>query len=155
MFNLVQFSRSIMLTLRPHGLHHARLPCASATPRAYSDSCLSRQWCHPTISCLPLLLLPSVFPSIRVFSNELVLRIRWPTYWSFSFSMSPFNEYSELISFRMDWLDLLAIQGTLKSLLQHHSSSVTYGWMNERTNQWMDRWCMKILCSCGNYNSLE
>ena len=73
------------------------------------------------ILCRPLLLSPSIFPSIRVFSNESVLRIKWPKYWSFSFSISPFNEYSELISFRMDWLDLLAVQGTLKSLLQHHS----------------------------------
>ena len=75
------------------------------------------------ILCNPLLLLPSVFPSIRVFSNESVLHIRWPKYWSFSFSISPSNEYSGLISFRMDWLDLLAVQGTLKSLLQHHSSN--------------------------------
>ena len=74
------------------------------------------------ILCQPLLLLPSVFPSIRVFSSESVLCIRWPKYWSFSFSISPYNEYSVLISFRIDWLDLLAVQGTLKSLLQHHSS---------------------------------
>ena len=74
------------------------------------------------IFCHPLLLLPSVFPSIRVFSNESALHIRWPKYWSFSFSISPSKEYSGLISFRMDWLDLLAVQGTLKSLLQHHSS---------------------------------
>ena len=74
------------------------------------------------ILCRPLLLPPSIFPSIGVFSNESVLRIRWPKYWSFSFSLSPSNEYSGLISFRMDWLDLLAVQGTLKSLLQHHSS---------------------------------
>ena len=74
------------------------------------------------ILCYYLLLLPSIFPSIRIFSNESVLRIRWPKYWSFSFSISPFNEYSGLISFRIDWLDLLAVQGTLKSLLQHHSS---------------------------------
>ena len=73
------------------------------------------------ILCRPLLLLPSIFPSVRVFSNELVLHIRWPKDWSFSFSISPFNEYSGLISFRMDWLDLLAVQGTFKSLLQHHS----------------------------------
>ena len=73
------------------------------------------------IFCRPLILPPSTFPSIRVFSNESVLCIRWPKYWSFSFSISPFNEYSGLISFRMDWLDLLAVQGTLKSLLQHHS----------------------------------
>ena len=77
------------------------------------------------ILCHPLLLLPSIFPSIRVFSNESALRIRWPKYWSFSFSISPSNEYSGLISFRMDWLDLLAVQGTLKGLLQHHSSKAS------------------------------
>ena len=77
------------------------------------------------ILCHPLLLLPSIFPSIRVFSNELVLRIRWPKYWNFSFCISPSSEYSGLISFRMDWLDLLAVQGTLKSLLQHHSSKAS------------------------------
>ena len=74
------------------------------------------------ILCRPLLLLPSIFPSISIFSNESVLCIRWPNYWSFSFSINPSNEYSGLISFRMDWLDFLAVQGTLKSLLQHHSS---------------------------------
>ena len=79
------------------------------------------------ILCHPLLLLPSIFPSIRVFSRpESVLLIRWPKYWSFSFSISPSNEYSGLISFRMDWLDLLAVQGTLKSLLQHHSSKASF-----------------------------
>ena len=77
------------------------------------------------ILCRPLLLLPSVFPSIRVFSNESALCIRWPKYWSFSFSIRPSNEYSGLISFRMDWLDLLTVQGTLKSLLQHHSSKAS------------------------------
>ena len=77
------------------------------------------------ILCRPLLLLPSIFPSIRVFSNESVLHIMWPKYWSFSFSMSSSNEYSGLISFRMDWLDLFEVQGTLKSLLQHHSSKVS------------------------------
>ena len=77
------------------------------------------------ILCHPLLLLPSVFPSIRVFSNESALRIRWPKYWSFSFNISPSNEHSGLISFRMDWLDLLVVQGTLKSLLQHHSSKAS------------------------------
>ena len=80
------------------------------------------------ILCRPLLLLPSIFPSIRVFSNKSALRIRWPTYWSFSFSISPSNEHSRLISFRMDWLDLLAVQGTLKSLLQHHSSKASTLW---------------------------
>ena len=77
------------------------------------------------ILCCPLLLLPSIFPSIRVFSNESVLRIRWPKYWSFSFSISPSNEHSGLISFRIDWFDLLAVQGTLKSLLRHHSSKAS------------------------------
>ena len=77
------------------------------------------------ILCRPLLLLPSIFPSIRVFSNESALHIRWPKYWSFSFNISPSNEHSGLISFRIDWLDLLAVQGTLKSLLQHHSSKAS------------------------------
>ena len=80
------------------------------------------------ILCHPLLLLPSIFPSIRVFSNQSDLHIRWPKYWSFSFSISPSNEYSGLISFRMDCLDLLATQGTLKSLLQHHSSKASILW---------------------------
>ena len=80
------------------------------------------------ILCCPLLLPPSILPSIKVFSNESVLRIRWPKYWSFSFNISPSNEHSGLISFRMDWLDLLAVQGTLKSLLQHHSSKASILW---------------------------
>ena len=80
------------------------------------------------ILCHPLLLLPSVFPSIKVFSNKSVLHIRWPKYWSFSFNISPSNEHSGLISFRMDWLDLLAVQGTFKSLLQHHSSKASILW---------------------------
>ena len=82
------------------------------------------------ILCRPLLLPPSVFPSVRVFSNESVLHINWPKYWSFSFSISPPNEYSALISFRMDWLDLLAVQRTLKSLLQHHSSKASILWFS-------------------------
>ena len=80
------------------------------------------------ILCCPLLLLPSIFPNIRVYSNESILRIRWPKYWSFSFNISPSDEHSELISFRMDWLDLLAVQGTLKSLLQHHTSKASILW---------------------------
>ena len=84
------------------------------------------------IPCRPLLLLPSVFPSIRIFSNESVLHIRWPKYWSFSFSISPSNEYSGLISFRMNLLDLLAVQGTLKSLFQHHSSKTSILWCSAR-----------------------
>ena len=119
-FSSVQFSRSVRSdSLQPQGLHYTRLPCASPTPRVYSNSYPLSRWCHPTFSsCHPLLLPPSIFPSIRVFSNESVLCIRWPKYWSFTFSISPSNEYSGLISFRMDWLDFLAVQGTLKSLLQ-------------------------------------
>ena len=84
------------------------------------------QWCHPTISsCLSLIILPSIFPGIRIFSNESVLHIRWPKYWSYSFSISPSNECSGLISFRMDWLNLLAVQGALKSLVHHHSSKAS------------------------------
>ena len=107
-------------------LQHAKVPCLSSFPRVCSNSCPSSQWCHPTISsCHPLLLLPSIFPSIRVFSNESALRVRWPKYWSFSFNISPSNEHPGLISFRMDWLDLLAVQETLKSLHQHHSSKAS------------------------------
>ena len=116
--------------LRPHGLQHARLPCPSPTPGACSSSCPFSQWCHPTISSsvIPLLLPPSILPSIRVFPNESVLCIRWPKYWSFSSSISPSNEYSGLISFRIDCLDLLTVQGTLKSLLQHHNSKASILW---------------------------
>ena len=122
-----QFSSVMSKSLWPHGLWHARLPSPLPTPRACSNSCPSSWWYHPTISSsvIPLLLLPSVFSSIRVFSNELVLLIRWSNYWSFSFSTSPSNEYSGLISLRMDWLDLLTVQGTLKSLFQHHSSKAS------------------------------
>ena len=112
--------------LQPHGLQHAGLPCPSPSPRACSD--LPVELVMPSnhlILCQSLLLLPSIFPSIRVFSNELVLRIRWPKYWSFSFSISPSNENSGLISFRIDWFILLVDQGTLKSLLQHQSSKVS------------------------------
>ena len=117
--------------LWPHGLQHTRHHCPSPTPGIYPNSCPLNRWCHTTISSShPLLLPPSIFPSIRVFSNELALRIRWPKYWSFSFNSSPSNEQSGLISFRMDWLDLLAVQGTLKSLLQHHSSKASLLWLS-------------------------
>ena len=113
---------------RPYALQHTRLPCPSPASKTYSNLCPSIQWCHQRVHltlCHPLLLPPSIFLSIRVFSNESVLRIRWPKYWSFSFSISPSNEYSGLISFRMYWSDLLAVQGTLKSLLQPHSSKAS------------------------------
>ena len=108
-----------------HELHHARLPCPSPSPWICSNSCPLSQWCHLTIILCPLLLLPSIFPSIRVFSSESALCIRWPKDWSFSFSISPSNEYSGWISFRIEWFDLLAVQRTLKSLLQHHSSKAS------------------------------
>ena len=127
MFSSVQFSLAIVSdSLPPHGLQHTRLPCPSPTARACSNSSPSNQWCHQTISSsCPLLRLPSIFPSITVFSSESVLRIRWPKDWSFSFSINPSNEYSGLISFRIDWFDLHAVQGTLKGLLQHHSSKAS------------------------------
>ena len=121
----VQFSRSVVSdSLWLHGLQHARPPCPPPTPGVYSNSCLLNAMVMPSnhlILCRPLLLPPSIFPSIRVFSDESALCIRWPKEWSFSFSISPSNEYSGLISFRMDWFDLLEDQGTLRSLLQHHS----------------------------------
>ena len=113
-------------SLQSHESQHARPPCPSPTPGVYSNSCPSSRWCHPAIR--PLLLLPPIPPSIRVFSNESTLHMRWPKYWSFSFSISPSNEHPGLISFRMDWLDLLAVQGPLKSLLQHHSSKASILW---------------------------
>ena len=110
-----------------HELQHARPPCPLPTPRVYPNSCPLSRWCHLTISSsvVPFLLLPSIFPNIRVFSNGSALHIRWPKFWRFSFKISPCNEHPGLISFRMDWLDLLAVQGTLKSLLQHHSSKAS------------------------------
>ena len=113
-FSSVQFSRTVVSdSLPPHGLQHPRPPCPSPTPEAYSNSCPSRWWCHLTISsCRPLLLLPLIFPSIWVFANELALWITWPKYWSISFSISSSSEYSGLISFGIDWFDLLAVQGT-------------------------------------------
>ena len=118
-FNSLQFNRSVVSdSLRPHELQHARPPCPSPTPGVHPNPCPSKH----IILCHPLLLLPSIFPGIRVFPNESALRLRWPKYWSFSFNINPSNEHPGLISFRMDWLDLLAVQGTFKSLLQHHSS---------------------------------
>ena len=111
-------------SLRPHESQHARPPCPSTTPRVHINS-MSIELVMPSshlILCRPLLLLPPIPPSIRVFSNESALHMRWPKYWSFSFSIIPSKEIPGLISFRMDWLDLVAVQGTLKSLLQHHSS---------------------------------
>ena len=128
------------------------------------------------ILCHPLLLLPSIFPSIKVFSNELVFRIRWPKYWSFSFSISPSHGYSGLISFRIDWLDLLAVQETLKSLLQHHSSKTSILWCSAFfmvqlsclymtigktivltiwTFALFSKWCLCFLIGCYSFSSKE
>ena len=112
-------------SLWPHGLQHSRLPCPSPAQRACSNSCTFSWWYHPTISSSLIPFSSSIFPRIRVFSNESVLHIRWPKYWRFSFSISSFNEYSGLISFRIDWFDLLVVPGTLKGLLQHHSSKAS------------------------------
>ena len=129
-FSSVQFSRSAVAnSLLPHAAWTAA--CQASLSLTNSRSLLklvstgSVMPSNHLILCHPLLLPPSIFPSIRVFSNESALHIRWPKYWSFDFSISPSNEYSGLISFRMDWLDLLAVQDTLKSLLQHHSSKAS------------------------------
>ena len=112
--------------LRPHEPQRARPPCPSPIPRIYPNtSTKSVMPSNHLILCCRLFLLPSIFANIRVFSNESALRIRWPKYWSFSFNISPSSEQPGLISFRMDWLDLRAVQGTLKSLLQHHSSKAS------------------------------
>ena len=121
-----QFSQSIMYnSLWPHGLQHAKPPCPATTSGVYSNSCPLSQWCHPTISssAVPFSFCLLSFPASGSFPVESVLRIRWPKYWSFS--ITPSNEYSGLISFRIDWLDLLVVQRTLKSLLQHHSSKAS------------------------------
>ena len=109
-------------SLKPMYLQHARLLCPSLSPGVCSNSCPFSQWCYLTISSSAtcFLLPPSIFPSIRIFSNA-VLPIWWPKYWSFNFSISPSNEYSGLISFRIDWFDLPTVQGTRKSILQHHN----------------------------------
>ena len=127
-FCCYSFAKSC-LTLRPHGLQHPRLPYPSLSLGVCSNSCPFSWWCHPTISSsvVPFSSCPPSSPA-SVFSNELPLCIRWPKHWTFSFNSHHSNEYSELISFRMDWLDLLSVQGTLKSLLQHHSLKASLLW---------------------------
>ena len=153
-------------SLRSQQLQHARLPCPSLSPRVCSNPCpLSRY----LILCSPLLLLPSIFPSIRVFPSESALHTRWLKYWSSSFSISHSNEYSGLISFTTDWLDLLAVQGTLESLLQHYrskasilqhsaflwSNSHIHTWLLEKPQLWLCRsllvkWCLCfVICYVG------
>ena len=117
-------------SLWPHDLQHARVPCPSLSPRVCSNSCPLSPRYHPTIlsSVEPFSFCLQSFPAPGSFSSESVLHIRWPKYGSFSFSISPSNEYSGLISFRIDWLDLLVVQGTSKNLLQHHSSKASIVW---------------------------
>ena len=113
--------------LWPHGLQHVRLPCSSLSSRVCSKLCPLSWWCHPTTSStvVPYSSCLQSFPASRFFSNELTVCIRWPKYWSFSFSIRPSSEHSGLISFRIDWFELLAVQRTLKSLLQHYSLNVS------------------------------
>ena len=122
----ISVTQSCLTLCDPIESHHARPPCPSQTPGVYSNSCPSSRWCHPAMSSPSS---PAPNPSsIRVFSNESTLHMRWLKYWSFSFSISPSNEHTGLVSFRMDWLDLLAVQGTLKSLIQHYSSKASIFW---------------------------
>ena len=126
-FSSVQFSRSVVSdSLRRHESQYARPPCPSPTPGVHPNSCPLSRWYHPTIS-FSVVLFSSCRQSLSASesSNESTLRKSWPKYWSFSFSISPSNEHPGLISVRMDWLDLLVVQGTLKSLLQHHSSKAS------------------------------
>ena len=137
-------------SLWPHGLQQARLPCPSLSPGVCSNSCPLSQWCHPAISSsvIPFSSCLQTFPASESFSNESALHIRWPKYWGFSFSISPFSEYSGLISFRMDWFDLLAVQGTLKSLLQHHSSKASIlkhsAFLMVHTRKWKWKWLSHV-----------
>ena len=122
------FSCSVVSdSLRPHGLQHTRLPCPLPTPWAYSNSCPSSRWCHPTISSSVILFssCPQTFPASGSFPMSQLFALGSQKYWSFSFNISLTKEHPGLISFRMDWLDLLAVQGTLGSLLQHHSSKAS------------------------------
>ena len=126
----IQFSRSVMSdSLQPHNPQHARPPCPSPIPGVHPNPCPLSWWRHSTISfsVVPFSSCPQSLPA-SVFSNELTLHMRWPKYWSFSFSIVASKEHPGLISFRMDWLDLFAAQGTLKSLLQHHSSKASIPW---------------------------
>ena len=126
LFSSVQSLNCVQLFATPWTAAHLTITNSQSLLNHVSIESVT-PFCHFNLCC-PLLLPPSVFPSIRLFSNESVLCIRWPKYWSFSFSISPSNDYSGLISFRIDWFDLLAVQGILKSLLQHHSSKASILW---------------------------
>ena len=128
MFSSVQSLSRVQLFATPWTAGQASLSITNSRSLFKFFSIKLAMQSNHLILCCPHLLLPSIFPNIRVYSNESILRIRWPKYWSFSFNISPSDEHSELISFRMDWLDLLAVQGTLKSLLQHHTSKASILW---------------------------
>ena len=161
-FSSVQLLSLIWLFVTP-GLQHKKASLSITNSQSLLQL-MSTEFVMPSnqlILCYPLLLLSSIFPSISIFSNESVLRIRWPKYWSFSFSISPFNEHSGLISFRMDWLDLLAVQGTLKSVLQHHSSKASilhcsalwpnshiHKWLLDKPKLWLYRPLSVMSCLC-------
>ena len=175
-FSSVKFSHSVVSdSLWPHGLQHARPPCPSPAPTR--SLLMTIELVMPSnhlILCHPLLLLPSIFPNIRVFSNESAFLIRWPKYWSFSFSISLSNEHSGLISFRIDWLDLLAVQGTLKSVLQtwtmsefqweravkgeggqfrqrHNGGKAEATWLSRLSQRW--KWMKQLCCPTTVYLS--
>ena len=145
MISYLLFSSSVLSdSLRPYGLQYTRLPFPSLSPRVCSSSCPLSQWCHqPSHPLLPPSPPALSLPNIRVFSSELTLHIKWPKYWSYSISISPSNEDSGLISFRIDWFDLLAVQGTLKSLLhiavQKHQffDAQPSWWSNSHTHTWL------------------
>ena len=151
----VQFNRSVASdSLRPHGLQHPRHPCPSPTPRAYSNPSLESVMSSNHLILYRPLLPPSIFPSIRVFSNESVLRIRWPKYWSFNFSISPSCDYSGLISFRIDWFDH-AVQGTLSlswlttlNLFLGTQGRFLGGWMKPSSNKQVMEGPRKAFGSC-------
>ena len=155
-YSSVQFSRSVVSnSLRPHELQQARPPCPSPTSGVHANSCPSSRWCHPAISSsvIPFSSCPQSLPASESFPMS-QLRMRCPKYWSFSFSIIPSKEHPGLISFRMDWLDLLAVQGTLKNLLQHYSSKASGGLLNsslismsKKIHGWMNKsltWIIKL-----------
>ena len=141
----VQFSCSVMSnSLRPHESQHARPPCPSPTPRVYSNPCPSSWWCHPAISSsvIPFFSCPQSFPALGSFPMS-QLFTRWPKYWRFSFNISPSNEYPGLISLRMGWLDLLAVHGALKSLLQHQKHQFFGAQLSSLSNAHTHTWPWK------------
>ena len=142
-------------SLQPHEPQHTRPPCPSQTPGVCSNSCPLSRWCHPAISSYVVLFssCPQSFPASG--SKESGLRIRWPKYWSFNFNISPSSEHSGLISFMMDWLDLLAVQGTLKSFLQHHSSKASILQCSAFFREYLSSWIPKSCCYLHIYTVLD